>query len=72
MVNKLVILWKYYMNIIIVRFYQVLTVFYYYYRYLEANSKKGIALCVLDRSEEATLLLFDCLKFVDQTDPKVC
>ena len=41
------------------------------YRYLEATAKKGIALCVLDRAEEATQLLFDCMKFVDHTDAKV-
>lgn len=39
--------------------------------YLDATSKKGIALCALNRAEEATTLLFDCLKFVDQTDAKV-
>ena len=41
------------------------------YRYLEATAKKGIALCALDRAEEATQLLFDCMKFVDHTDAKV-
>ena len=40
-------------------------------RYLEATAKKGIALCVLARAEEATQLLFDCMKFVDHTDAKV-
>merc|ERR1712241_524380 len=39
--------------------------------YLDATSKKGIALCSLDRAEEATTLLFDCLKFVDQIDTKI-
>merc|ERR1711902_80978 len=39
--------------------------------YLEATAKKGIALCALDRAEEATQLLFGCMKFVDHTDAKV-
>jgi hypothetical protein len=39
--------------------------------YLDATSKKGIALCAVGKSDEATQLLFDCLRFVEQSDPKV-
>ena len=39
--------------------------------YLDATSKKGIALCAIGKSDEATQLLFDCLRFVEQSDPKV-
>jgi len=39
--------------------------------YLEASAKKGLALCVLDRLEEAGECLLHCLQFVDQTDSKV-
>lgn len=38
---------------------------------LEALAKKGVALCTMDKANEATPLLFDCLKFVDQTDSRV-
>lgn len=39
--------------------------------YLEATAKKGLALCVLDRLDEASQCLLCLLQFVDQTDAKV-
>jgi len=39
--------------------------------YLEASAKKGLALCVLDRLEDASECLLQCFQFVDQTDTKV-
>ena len=38
--------------------------------YLEAMAKKGLALCVLDRLEEANKCLLYLLQFVDQSDSK--
>jgi len=40
--------------------------------YIEAMAKKGLALCVLDRLDEANECLFNCLQFnVEVTDAKV-
>ena len=39
--------------------------------YLEATAKKGLALCILDRPDEASECLLQCLQFVDQADSKV-
>jgi len=39
--------------------------------FLEALYKRGLALCALDRIEEATDVLFRALKFVDSNDPKM-